>query len=384
MKRGSVFVLLLVSLLLSLATVVKAAPERTAIFVAYNDQMLTFPDVQPDVRNDTTYLPVYRLADAFGGQLVWNPSSNVATLSKGTRSVLLDLNRNLMQDPQGTAQPSDLYVKSNRTMVPYRAISTAFGLETTYIPQGPIARVKDSSAKLSDSELYAKYKDYIADIRKNEQPPAPKPQPAPAPEPDKVAYLTFDDGPNQYTSSILTTLQNNNVLATFFMLEPGIEAHPDLVKWMKNDGHTLALHGVTHDANLIYRTPQTVVDEMEADNNELTKVTGVRSSIVRVPYGSIPWMPKSYRDVLANAGYHLWDWNIDSTDSSSNSVTADTIYSEVKQQVQGKKTAVILMHDKKATSEALPRIISYLKEQGYVFKKIYGSTKPVNFWDDER
>ncbi|MGZ4134274.1 MAG: polysaccharide deacetylase family protein, partial [Tumebacillaceae bacterium] len=62
----------------------------------------------------------------------------------------------------------------------------------------------------------------------------------------------------------------------------------------------------------------------------------------------------------------------------------DTIYSEVKQQVQGKKTAVILMHDKKATSEALPRIISYLKEQGYVFKKIYGSTKPVNFWDDER
>jgi peptidoglycan/xylan/chitin deacetylase (PgdA/CDA1 family) len=116
----------------------------------------------------------------------------------------------------------------------------------------------------------------------------------------------------------------------------------------------------------------------------LTDVTGVRSSIVRVPYGSKPWMPQSYRDTLANAGYHMWDWNVDSTDSSSSSVTADTIVSEVKRQVQGMKKAVILMHDKKATLEALPRIISYLKDQGYTFEKIYGSTKPVNFWNDER
>lgn len=40
----------------------------------------------------------------------------------------------------------------------------------------------------------------------------------------------------------------------------------------------------------------------------------------------------------------------------------------------GKNSVIILMHDsqtKKATAEALPQIISWLKENGYEFKNFY-------------
>lgn len=150
MKRNSIILVVLLSLLLSLATVVTASPEHTAIFVAVNDQMVTFPDVQPDVKSGTTYVPVYRLAEAIGGQAAWNSSTHVVTLTQGTIAVTLDLNNNRMLDQQGSSRPVAIYLKANRTMVPMRAIGSELGFAISYIPNGPIARVKDASAKLTD------------------------------------------------------------------------------------------------------------------------------------------------------------------------------------------------------------------------------------------
>ena len=36
---------------------------------------------------------------------------------------------------------------------------------------------------------------------------------------EKIAYITFDDGPSKYTSKILDILDENNVKGTFFMLK---------------------------------------------------------------------------------------------------------------------------------------------------------------------
>lgn len=384
MKRGSLLFVMLLSLLLSIGTVVKAAPEGHLIFVALNDKLLTFPDAEPEVQAGTTYVPVSQLAQAMGGQVTWNAAEQTVDLVRGEQAVQLDLNHQLLLDKQGASRPLTLYLKSDRTMVPVRAIGAEFGYQASYIAEGPIARVSDADAKLSDQELFQKYKDYIAEEKAKHSAPKPQPQPQPKPEPDKVVYLTFDDGPTSYTKSILTTLQNEGVHATFFMLEPGIKAYPEDVKQMKQDGHSLGLHGVTHDYHLIYRSPQTMIDEMEQDNKALYDAVGVRSSIVRMPYGSKPWLNQSYLDALYSSGYHLWDWNVDSTDSSAPNVPAATILSQVEQQTRGMKRAVILMHDHKTTAEALPQIIDYLKKQGFAFEKIYGSTKPVNFWNDER
>ena len=48
---------------------------------------------------------------------------------------------------------------------------------------------------------------------------------------EKVAYLTFDDGPTiKATPKILDILKDKNVKATFFVLGKNVKSHPELVK----------------------------------------------------------------------------------------------------------------------------------------------------------
>ena len=46
----------------------------------------------------------------------------------------------------------------------------------------------------------------------------------------------------------------------------------------------------------------------------------------------------------------------------------------LQETTQNKNSVIVLMHDaqaKKVTADALPQIISYLREQGYEFKNFY-------------
>lgn len=54
----------------------------------------------------------------------------------------------------------------------------------------------------------------------------------------KVIYLTFDEGyENGYTASILDTLWEKDVTATFFVTQPYVKQNPELVKRMIEEGH---------------------------------------------------------------------------------------------------------------------------------------------------
>ena len=65
----------------------------------------------------------------------------------------------------------------------------------------------------------------------------------------KIVYLTFDDGPGEYTSKLLDILSKYNVKATFFTVGSG---HPDLLKAEADAGHSIGIHSATHDYSKIY------------------------------------------------------------------------------------------------------------------------------------
>jgi peptidoglycan/xylan/chitin deacetylase (PgdA/CDA1 family) len=385
MRWGIAFVTLLAVLLVTVLPVTAAEVQTEPIWVAVNDELLTFPDAQPELREGTSYVPVRFVAESMQANLAWMPASNLVTIYKNGRHITLDPEHDVLKNDIGEQHRVALYTQNQRLMAPTRLMSESLGYQVSYIASGPISRIRDDSAKLTDEELAAKFKERISKEKAKwaaehpVQPPVPQP-----PKPDKVVYLTFDDGPNEYTPQILNTLQEQGVTATFFVLGPQIEKHKDSAKRMIDGGFSVGLHGMTHDAGKIYRSPQTVVQEMEDCNKILADVTGFRSAIMRVPFGSKPWMPQSYRDATVSAGYHMWDWNVDSYDSRSAARTADETISEITRQVTGKKSAVVLMHDKKTTADALPRVIQWLKDNGYGFERIYGSTPPVNFWNDPR
>ena len=61
---------------------------------------------------------------------------------------------------------------------------------------------------------------------------------------EKVAYLTFDDGPSKnITPQILDILKQENIPATFFVLGSRVELNPDVLKREYEEGHYIANHG---------------------------------------------------------------------------------------------------------------------------------------------
>ncbi|CAI6039580.1 Peptidoglycan-N-acetylglucosamine deacetylase [Paenibacillus sp. JJ-100] len=204
----------------------------------------------------------------------------------------------------------------------------------------------------------------------------------------KIIYLTFDDGPTAHTGQLLDILDQYNVKATFFMLGPHMEQYQQSTKRIVNEGHGLGLHGVTHVPNQFYNSAYSGLKEMKQANESLNKVAGVKTSLVRTPYGSKPYLKPAYRDVLlGQGGFHLWDWNVDSLDwkyKKDHQKVYDNVMSQVHKVKNKGVTPVVLMHDQEATLKVLPRVLKTLKAEGYQFKILNKNVQPVNFWKDKR
>ncbi|WP_248925759.1 polysaccharide deacetylase family protein [Paenibacillus hamazuiensis] len=196
----------------------------------------------------------------------------------------------------------------------------------------------------------------------------------------KSAYLTFDDGPNDATDQILRILADYKAVATFFMLEPNMRRYPRTVKRMIRAGHAVGLHGVTHQVSRFYASKRSVVQEMKRTRQTLRRITGKDTVLIRVPYGSSPYLKRSYLKALKSAGYRMWDWNVDSLDwKYKNRYSIELIGKKVNRLGKLKVSPVILLHDQKETAAILPDILMLLKKRGYVFRKLSPSLSPVQF-----
>lgn len=177
----------------------------------------------------------------------------------------------------------------------------------------------------------------------------------------KVVALTFDDGPNPATTpQALETLAKYGVKATFFVLGKNVSGNEDLVKRIKSEGHVVGNHSWSHPI-----LSQLSLDEAKkqiTDTEEiLTKVLGTSSKLMRPPYGAIT------DDIRNSLDLSFIMWDVDSLDWKSKNEAA--ILTEIQHQVAN--GSIVLMHDiHSPTVNALPRVIEYLKNQGYTFVTI--------------
>ena len=199
----------------------------------------------------------------------------------------------------------------------------------------------------------------------------------------RVAYLTFDDGPNTNTTRLIGILDQYHVKATFFMLNNNMLSQQKAVKKMASEGFGIGCHGVTHQVSKFYHSPASAYGEMKTCFATLKNITHKTSIMIRTPYGSVPYMKAPYRKIMDQHGYHMWDWNVDSLDWKflNGPKTAQYTISQIAALKKRGITPVILMHDKSTTSDAVPAIIRYLKANGYEIKAITNSLTPLNFWN---
>ena len=196
----------------------------------------------------------------------------------------------------------------------------------------------------------------------------------------KVIFLTFDDGPSDnVTPKILKILKKYNVPATFFIIDYGqSEGKIELLKSAIADGHTIGIHGYSHDYSKIYKSVPAFMKNVEKMDKKIRKDLDYEPFIMRFPGGSSNTVSKNYCDGIMSElvkkvqkeGYYYSDWNVDSIDASGNGVSAKSILSSVKRGCKKEQYNIVLMHDsdaKKTTAEALPKIIEWAKKEGYTF-----------------
>lgn len=192
----------------------------------------------------------------------------------------------------------------------------------------------------------------------------------------RTVYITIDDGPSKYTDRMLKILDKYNAKATFFMIEPNMRRYPQQVKNISNSTSTAGFHSVTHDVKQLYKTPEAAKNEFDQCSKTYTKITGKKSKVIRIPFGSKPYTTKASYDNMIAAGYKIWDWNVDTNDWRGNSAQ---IMNVVKQYGNG-HNVIILMHEKPQTLEAFDALVKYYADNGYEFATVGQNEKPRNFW----
>ena len=109
----------------------------------------------------------------------------------------------------------------------------------------------------------------------------------------KIAYLTFDDGPNKYTTQILNILKEKNGKATFFVIGGKVPHYKQTMQRLIKEGHYIGLHSMSHDVKRLYTgDPSALITEMEQTQNIVQQVTKLNTHLVRVPYGSMPYLKR--------------------------------------------------------------------------------------------
>lgn len=198
-----------------------------------------------------------------------------------------------------------------------------------------------------------------------------------------IIFLTFDDGPStNITPKVLDILNEKNVKATFFILNYN-EEEEQIVKREYQEGHSIGIHGYSHDYSAIYESEEAYMENIRKLQEKIEITTGYTPKITRFPGGSSntiskfnPGIMTRLSKLVVENGYKYFDWNVSSEDAVG-ADTPDELYNNVVGGLSKTKRNFVLMHDftkNEAIIEALPRIIDYGNENGYVFEKITEET----------
>lgn len=191
---------------------------------------------------------------------------------------------------------------------------------------------------------------------------------------EKVIYLTFDDGPGQYTKDLLSVLAKYNVKATFFICDT---SYKSVLKDIAAGGHSLAIHSKSHDYKKIYASEEAFFSDIYAVQDMIYEQTGIKTNLLRFPGGSSngvssfnPGIMTRLTKLVEEKGFHYFDWNVDSNDAGGAS-SADEVYQNVISGVKNRKNSVVLQHDIRGFSvDAVERIIQWGLANGYTFKAL--------------
>ena len=186
---------------------------------------------------------------------------------------------------------------------------------------------------------------------------------------EKKMYITFDCGyENGFTPDMLDVLKEEQVTAAFFVTQTFIRDNVDLVKRMKEEGHLVCNHTVTHPS-----MPGKSVEEQRKElldcENYMKQATGYELDLFyRPPKGE--YSQRSLQ-VAKDLGYTTVFWSIAYLDYDvNNQPSREHVVEHFKKYYH--PGAIPLLHNvSQANHDALQQVLQDLKKEGYTFGSLY-------------
>ena len=170
--------------------------------------------------------------------------------------------------------------------------------------------------------------------------------------------ITYDDGPGELTNQLLDTLKAKDAHASFMVLAPNAYAHPELLRRMKAEGHTVGNHTASH-RELDKLSPGQVDGEIKAGSAAIKAATGDSPRWLRPPYGATN---NTVNNAAKANGQAQALWSVDTLDWKDRN-TDHVCTAAVDGAHPG---AIILMHDIHPTTVAATNcVIDGLRAKGF-------------------
>ena len=195
-------------------------------------------------------------------------------------------------------------------------------------------------------------------------------------------YLTFDDGPSQYTYGILDYLSRYNIKATWFVVPSHEEWCYNALKAISDAGHTVAVHSASHDYVKIYDSVEAYLEDFHEAWDIVREATGKTPQIFRFPGGSNNDFNVDTREAIikemTRRGFRFYDWNVQSNDVAG--ANWQEMYNSIPRDCHNQTRPIVLFHDTmQSTLYVIEDVLKVLVDEGYKFDAIRNDTRPVQF-----
>ncbi len=198
---------------------------------------------------------------------------------------------------------------------------------------------------------------------------------------EKIAYLTFDDGPTKrVTPKILDILSEYDIQASFFVIGSRAEKYPELIQREYDEGHFIGNHTYSHNNSKIYSSKNSFLEEVQKTDEilaEILEIPNFSCKIFRFPNGSTSPSYHSQKEkcfnYLKEIDYSYIDWNALNNDGIKK-YSHYQLMQNLKKTVEGKGSIIVLMHDSgdvNKTYDVLEDSINFLREDGYEFRTLH-------------
>ena len=184
---------------------------------------------------------------------------------------------------------------------------------------------------------------------------------------DHEVVLTFDDGPwPPTTARVLAALANECVRATFFLIGKPASEHPEFVRKIAAEGHSIGHHTWSH-RSLKRIKPGRTTEEIDRGISAVEMALhGVATPTPTTPFFRFPGFEttpatldllQSRRIVVFGADVWASDWN---------RMTPKQELKLIIERLKAARKGIILFHDPKAqTAAMLPAFLRYLRDNDY-------------------